>query len=192
MKAGVIRAILLAAVATASAGCSADPSNPPPVQGPSPFIVQTDGLWGGTANLVSVSSLFASNLGCLGTDVAGRILSGVLPEDTVALSFTQDGTAVSARYTSGGTGLACTYTGTAALTTVVADSADCAAPAPLVVRCDTAPSVTLQRVSSSLVASFNGGNLVGTVTNAYSEVTDREAGQPSSFIVKYSVNLNRQ
>jgi hypothetical protein len=95
---------------------------------------------------------------------------------------------------SSGTGLACTYTGTAALNTVVADSAECAAAAPLVVRCDTSPSVTLQRVSSSLVASFNGGNLIGTVTNAYSEIsTGRDTGeQPGSFIVKYTVNLNRQ
>lgn len=189
MKAGVFRAILLAAAAAASASCGADPRNPAPVQGPSPFIVQTQGQWGGTANLVSVTSLFASNLGCLGTDVTGRI--PVLPQDTVALTFTQDGTAISARYTSRELGLACTYTGTVSLNTVVADSGACAAERPLVVRCDTEPSVALAPVSSSLFATIVGGNLVGTITNAYTE-DNGVAPQPSSFIVKYTVDLNRQ
>ena len=190
MRIGAFRALLLLVAAVVTGSCS-DPTDPPPVQGPSPFVAQAGGLWAGTANLVSVTSLFASNLGCLGTDVTGRILSGVLPQDTVALAFTQDGTTITdAQYSSSGTGLACKATkGTAALNSVVVQWESCGGD--LVVRCNAEPSVTLQPVGSTLFATIVGGNLVGTVTNSYTE--SNTVQQPgSSFIVKYTVDLTRR
>jgi hypothetical protein len=193
MTAGAfMRAFLFTAAIAACGACGPDPNSPLPLVAPSPFITQLGGQWGGRADLVNVEGLFQSSPGCLGDDVRARLVAQLLPTDPVAIAFTQTGTQITARYTSGGTGLSCTLTGTAALTTVVMDSRniinECHGPS-LSVRCEQAPSVELSLRGFTILGTVVGNTIRGTVTNNYNQT---EGDADGSFIVKYDFAVNRQ
>jgi hypothetical protein len=186
----LVRTFVLVAAAAVSSACGVDdPLNLPAATGPSPFVAQLGGQWAGSSTLVSVNGLLGSPTGCVGGDVLGRILGGVLPSDDVALTLTQDSSAISGRFTSSGTGLACTYTGTAALTGVVLDAKACDAPA-LIVRCETEGVRDLTLIGSAVVGSVSGRAMSGTVTNTYNVL--QEGQSDVSLVLKYSYSVVKQ
>src|SRR5215208_3274815 len=116
----VLRAALLVIVA-ASAGCGTDPLAPVNPTVPSPFIAQVSGQWNGSTQLTNVGAITNAAPGECTQPTLQTTINSV---DPVNLAVTQSNQALTARLTSGGTGLACTYTGNASLNTVTLDLAD--------------------------------------------------------------------
>ena len=160
---GLKRAALLAASLLA-AGCTTE-QTAPTTAGPSPFVAQLGGLWGGVLTLATVS----------GGECVGATLT-VGSAEPVSMSVLQNDTDLTARVTSAGTGLACNYTGRASLNSLVMDATACDAPV-LVVRCANGDARDLRLVGSSITATMNGGAIRGTTANTYNVfITDSEQG----------------
>ena len=166
------------AMAIAAVGCGPNLTAVPPgpTTGPTtlaPLLLpQLDGVWGGDMTLTGIAGGTgpARNAGALAC--VGAAFSNVVGEtNSNSLSIKQTGTDLTARLTSAGTGLACTYEGrVGANGSIVLDAASCDA-ASLLLRCPTGEVLTLQIVGSSITATtdapVNVTSLTGTAAHTY-------------------------
>lgn len=189
---------LLAAILTTAACGENLTATPPAPTGPTtlaPLLLpRVDGVWGGNLTLADITggtgpARTAGILAC-----GGATFQQVLGESNLhSLSIKQTGTDVTARLTSAGTGLACSYTGRVASNTLVLDAATCDAPA-LVFRCPNGEVVELDLVGSSITAALDApvrvANLSGIAAHTYNV---RGAGQDQGLVARHVFSsLTRQ
>ena len=185
------------AVAAIAAGCGPNlTSTPAGPTGPttlSPLLLpRLDGVWGGDLTLTGIAggtgpARTAGALACVGA--AFGVVIG--ESNRHNLSIAQAGTALTARLTSAGTGLACTYGGRVGSGgTVVLDASACATT-PLVFRCPNGEVLELEFVSSSITATIDAPvrvtSLAGTAAHTYN-VNARPPGitQEQGLVVNHS------
>ena len=189
--------LVVLAVAAASCGEN-DFARPPQPAGPSSltalFVPQVAGVWGGPVTLTGIAggtgpARDAGSLECVGA--AFNAVVGESNDHT--LTITQAGTDVRARFTSAGTGLACTYSGRVSNGTLALDAATCDAPA-LVLRCQPDPTTgnvlvrRMELVGSSITATLNAPvnvtSVSGTAAHTYN-LTDDD-GDVGSLVANHS------
>jgi hypothetical protein len=171
MKSGlVLGAALLATVA--GFGCGPNlTATPAPSTGPStisPLLApRISGLWGGTLTLTGIAGGTGPARSAGALQCAGREFSNVIGESTDhTLSISQDPasvTAITGRLASGGTGLACSYSGHIGVNKGLSLAADtCAAPV-LFLRCSEIINdqlfeevVQMELVGSSITGTYEG------------------------------------
>jgi len=160
---------------------------------PSPFVAQVAGEWAGAATLRQPVGGTFTDLGeCIQQDLNAR------PANTIAsapmvLSMGQKDADVTARLTSSSTGLACSYKGRAALSTVALNSALCDAPV-LVVRCSLDRVRDMKLVGSSVTGTIDvqSGTFTGAVANTYNVfLTGKDEGV-AGVVLTYDYTARKQ
>jgi hypothetical protein len=200
MNVGVqLRAVLFVIAAGSSAACGTDINATGPVAPsiPTPFverIAQVGGQWAGQATLLPVEGTFTDLGECVQADLNERLATGAVSNEVV-LSIAQTNSDVTARLTSTGTGLACTYKGKAAADAVILDAASCDAPL-VVVRCSIDRVRDMKLVGSTVTArvepSTDARTIRGTVTNTYNVFVSGEQAGVGGVVLKYDYTARRQ
>jgi hypothetical protein len=198
MKSGLVLGTAVLAAVT-GVGCGPNlTAMPTPPSGPSTISTvlapRIGGLWGGPVTLTGIAGGTGPARTAGALQCAGRELSNVIGEsnDHILAISHQDpaSTAITARLTSAGTGLACSYSGhIGANNTFVLDASSCDAP-PLKLRCSeiiddelVEQVVTLNLVGSSITGTYDGivdvTALHGTAAHTYNV----DAGDGGSGLV---------
>lgn len=183
------------AVAIASVGCGPNLTAVPPGPSTGPttleplLLPRLDGVWGGNMTLTGISegtgpARDAGSRACVGAAfdlVVGESINH-------SLSIKQDGTSLTARLTSAGTGLACTYEGRVGSNGgLVLDAASCDATS-LVFRCPDGQVLDLELVGSSITAMIDAPvrvtSITGTAAHTYN-VTGG-GGQDQGLVANHS------
>ena len=191
----ITRRMVLIVLAICTAACVRDePARA--VTGPSVFTAQVAGQWNGTSTLTNVTGFAGSPGECLGADVGERLRGSIIPTDQMTLSLTQESATIAARFTSGGTGLACSYQGRTALTTLSLSAAACDAP-KLVVRCNPDAEGKervrdLKLAGSTILGTFADGKLDGTITNTYNAFETGNDDGVASIVLNYRYSAIKQ
>ena len=199
----------LFAVLMMTAACSENldpvPTAPTGPASLSSFLLpRVDGLWGGPLTLASVAGGTGPARDAGGLECAGAAFDAVVGESIDhTLSITRTGTdvtAITARLTSTGTGLACTYAGRIGSNgTLVLDAESCAAPV-LLLRCPPNEAGVvlvreMQLVGSSITASIdapvNVTSVSGTAAHTYN-VTGNEGNVGTLIANHIFTNLTRR
>ena len=160
----------LFAVAILVAGCGPNfTAVPPGPTGPTTleplFLPQLSGVWGGEMQLTGIAggtgpAREAGAHACAGA----AFLNSVGESDFSSLTIAQDGTELTARLGSAGTGLACTYTGqvgSGGTLALVSESCSSA----LTLRCPNGDVVSLELVSSTITATVDAPVRVTSINN---------------------------
>jgi hypothetical protein len=149
------------AMAITAGGCGPNLTAVPPgpTTGPTtlaPLLLpKLDGVWGGQMTFLGVAGGTGPAVNAGAQACAGAAFNAVFAESNdYSLSIKQTGSDLSARLTSAGTGLACTYSGRVGSNTVMLDAASCDA-ATLVFRCPSGDDVDLELVGSSITAAID-------------------------------------
>lgn len=189
-----VRAALII-LAVSCAACGRDPNAPltaaPTL--PSPFVAQVAGEWAGAATLRQPVGGTFTDLGeCIQQDLNAR------PANTIAsapmvLSMGQKDADVTARLTSSSTGLACSYKGRAAFSTVALNSALCDAPV-LVVRCSLDRVRDMKLVGSSVTGTIDAqsGTFTGAVANTYNVFLSGSDAGVAGVVLTYDYTARKQ
>jgi len=153
-----VRAAALTAV-VATLGCQ--DSRPSAPTAASLFIPNVEGVWSGPMTLMRTS----------GGECTAGVVSSFLPvSDRGTISMTQNGTALLATMTTESTGLACSYTGSATVTSLAMNAVSCDRTG-LIVACLNGEARELRLVGSSVTAIWNGDRVSGAVSSTYNVIT---------------------
>jgi hypothetical protein len=146
------------------------------------LLPRLGGLWGGSVTLTGIAGGTGPARDAGALECVGAAFNAVIGEtNDNSLSITQNGTNLTARLTSAGTGLRCEYTGRVGSNGFVSlDAASCAAP-ELVIRChpDANGDIAIRRmqlVGSSITASIdapvNVTTVSGTAAHTYNIISE--------------------
>jgi len=153
LSAAVRAALPLIVVATL--GCQE--SRPVTPTAASLFIPNVEGVWSGPMTLLAAR----------GGECAGGVVNSFLPPtDLGTVSMVQSGNALSATMTMESTGLACSYTGSATVTSLALNATSCDRTG-LIVTCLDGRARELQLVGSSVTAIWTGDRVTGSVASTY-------------------------
>jgi len=160
---------------------------------PSPFVAQVAGEWAGAATLRQPVGGSFTDLGeCIQQDMIARPAISIASAPMV-LSMGQKDADVTARLTSSSTGLACSYKGRAALSTVALNSALCDAPL-LVVRCSLDRVREMKLVGSSVTGTIDvqSGTFTGAVANTYNVFLSGSETGVAGVVLTYDYTARKQ
>lgn len=186
-------ALIIFAVSCAACGRDANaPITAAPTL-PSPFVAQVAGDWAGAATLRQPVGGTFTDLGeCIQQDLNARPANSIASAPMV-LSMGQKDADVTARLTSSSTGLACSYTGRAALSTVALNSALCDAPV-LVVRCSLDRVRDMKLVGSSVTGTIDAQSrtFTGAVANTYNVFLSGSNTGIAGVVLTYDYTARKQ
>ena len=160
---------------------------------PSPFVAQVAGEWAGAATLRQPVGGSFTDLGeCIQQDMIARPAISIASAPMV-LSMGQKDADVTARLTSSSTGLACSYKGRAAFSTVALNSASCDAPV-LVVRCSLDRVRDMKLVGSSVTGTIDAqsGTFTGAVANTYNVFLSGSETGVAGVVLTYDYTARKQ
>ena len=176
------------AMAIAAAGCGPNLTAVPPGPATGPttleplLLPRLDGVWGGNMMLTGIAEGTGPARDAGSRACAGAAFDLVVGElNFHSLSIKQDGTSLTARLTSAGTGLACTYEGRVGSNGgLVLDASTCDATS-LVFRCPDGQEVDLAIVGSSITATIDAPvrvtSITGTAAHTYNVTGGGGQGQ---------------
>lgn len=175
--------LLLAAAATA---CSVDhPVTSATI--PTALVAQVAGTWTGPVTLQEVSAPVGGALDCVGAGLTTVLQSS----DTDTLVINQTETNLTAQVTSQGSGLACSYTGTASPGSMVLNAKACDAP-KIVVRCANGEVHQVQLIGTTITALVSNGSATGTVSSTYNVFDSQGNNGTSGLTATSSLTAVRQ
>lgn len=188
IRATAKQAVIFAAIVIGTTSCTKNAGEVTAPTSQSLFAPQFSGNWAGTAVLSSVGPVV--NGECVGPALQTQIGTSAGSEN-VTLSIAQDANELAARLASASTGLACTYKGTSFSNTLALDAATCDAPM-LIIRCGSLGPVRQMKVIGSTVqATVNGGQVSGTVANAYNVFDEKGDTAVTRVTLNYQFNAAR-
>jgi hypothetical protein len=179
MKRKFTTPMAILAATLAASGCGSDTPTPT-TAGPSPFVAQVGGVWGGTQTLTSTEG---------GYCIPVMLQTGSV--EPLSLAVEQDQGELKARMASAGTGIACNYTGRATLNSLVLDSSDCDKQL-LVVQCQDGHVRDLKLVGSTVSATVRGGVASGTVAYTYNVFITGKIEGAGSLLARYNYTATRR
>ena len=185
MKTRVVLSVGVFAAAMLAGGCGPNLTAVPPGPATGPttlaplLLPQLDGVWGGEVTLTAITGGTGPAVNAGAQACGGAAFMNVLGETNFnSLSMKQTGTDLEARLASGGTGLACTYTGQVGSNgTLVLDSDSCSGG--LTLRCPNGNVVNLDFVSSTITATIDAPVRVTSINNGRVAFTYNVAGAPN-------------
>lgn len=171
------------ALAATAMGCGPNLTAVPPGPSTGPttlaplLLPQLDGVWGGEMILTEIAGGTGPARTAGSQACGGDAFINVLGEANFnSLSIDQDGTALTARLSSAGTGLACTYTGRVGSNGIITlDSNSCSSSLSLLCANGTVENLTF--VSSTITANIDAPVRVTSIDNGRVAFTYNLEGQ---------------
>jgi hypothetical protein len=162
-------------------------------------LPKLDGVWAGDLTLLDIVGGTGPARNAGAQACGGAAITAVLNESTShSLSIKQDGLDLTARLTSAGTGLGCTYKGRVGSNSsaLVLDAASCDASA-LTFRCPNGEVVELALVGSSITATLDAPvsvtSLSGVAAHTYNVTTVAGSNQDQGLVARQGfTNLTRR
>jgi len=189
LHAGLLAMVMLSAACgeNLTSAPAAGPTGPTTL---SPLLLpKVDGLWGGEMTLTGLAGGTGPARNAGAHACVGAAFDAVVGEsNNHSLSIAQTGTSLSARLTSAGTGLACTYTGRIGSNgALVLDASACDATS-LLLRCPDGEVLNLELVGSTITATLdapvNVTSISGTAAHTYNVTGD--GGHEQGLVANHS------
>jgi hypothetical protein len=165
-------ALLLLSNLSTCGGSPAAPSGP----------AQVAGAWTGTLTVTSIT----------GGECVGVVLQSAVGRSTnFTASIQQSGSSLTATITDAATGTSCTYSGSAATTTISLNLQSCPVDAVLGLRCGNGDLRDIQVVAGALTGTVSGSRITGTETSTWNTFVSRTAVDTGPMVFNGQFVLNR-